>query len=589
MRYSSDPKDIGTKLGPKLVAIISETIVATKRKLLHTEHQARVLSMQEIIDRAGREVADLYKPVWDETLSQQDMPDVIREHIEKIMSGRHQWQAIAGIALGYSGAANGLSQVISNALAPSVRAVIGATPELVPPVNDLINLYVRGALDYADLQANVNGQGYNNDFLSALVAAAYGYPDVSTSLEMLRRDMILPQDAATYLTRNGISPDAIPLILQLQHILLSPPDLADMVVRGVKTQDEGRAEAALSGVNADDFDSMVLITGEPPGLQQMQEGYRRGFIDQATLERGIRQSRYRDEWIPLLEQLRFAPMSVADAVNAVVQNHLDAATGNAIAEQNGLEPGSFNILLETAGEPLSRTEMEQLYNRGLVTEDQVKQALLESRVKNKYVDLAFQLHRKIPPTNLLQRALRYGVITHADAIRSIMDDGYSEADANILVQSASAEKLHTYSNRVVAAIETAYEANTIPVDQATAMIVSLGYEQSEASFILQAAEFRRSERIVTQVSNNIRGKYVSHIITRTQASGDLDAIGIPAPQRDYMLSLWDIEYNAHVRLLTEAQIVKAVNKNLITPDDGQARLVALGYSADDASLLLKGA
>jgi hypothetical protein len=56
-----------------------------------------------------------------------------------------------------------------------------------------------------------------------------------------------------------------------------------------------------------------------------------------------------------------------------------------------------------------------------------------------------------------------------------------------------------------------------------------------------------------------------------------------------MLSLWDIEASAHIRHLTEAQVVKAVHKQLITPDDGAARLVAMGYSADDADLLLKGA
>jgi hypothetical protein len=589
MRSSDNPKDIGTKLGPKLVTIISETIVATKRKLLHTEHQARVLSMQEVIDRAGREIADLYKPVWDETLAQQDMPDTIREHVAKIVSGKHQWQAIAGIAFGSSGAASMLSQIVSNYLAPAVRATLQASPELIPPVNDIVNMYVRGAIDLQEALTDIAGQGINNNLAQSLFAAAYGYPDLSTTLELLRRNMILPQDAGFYLTRSGISPDVQDQLLELTKILLSPPDLADMVVRGVKTHDEGAALAKQSGVDAADFDAMVLITGEPPGLQQMLEGYRRGFIDKATLERGIRESRYRNEWIPLLEQLRFSPMSVADAVNAVVQNHLSASEGNAISEQNGLAPGAFDILIQTAGEPLSRTEMEQLYNRGLVTEQQVKQALLESRVKNKYVDLAFQLHRKIPPTNLLQRALRYGVITHADAIRSIMDDGYSEADANILVKSASAEKLHTYSNRVVSAIETAYEENTIPVDQAKAMIVSLGYEDSEAAFILQAAEFRRSARIVNQVAENVKGRYVAHIITRVQASNDLDAIGIPATQRDYMLSLWDIEASAHIRHLTEAQVVKAVHKQLITPDDGAARLVAMGYSADDADLLLKGA
>lgn len=589
MRYSNDPAHIGTKLGPRLVKLISDTIVATRVRLLDTEHRARVHSMQTIIDRAGREIADLYKPVWDATLAQQDMPDVVRAHVEKIVSGRHQWQAIAGIALGYSGAANGLSQIISNYLAPAVRATLSASPELTPGVNDLVTLFVKGAMSEQETLYNIAGQGINNEIASALIAAAYGYPDVSTTLEMLRRDMILPQDAGLYLTRQGISPDVIPLILQLAKVPLSPADLADMVVRGIKTQSEAATVAAESGVDASDFDSLVLDTGEPLALQQLLEAYRRGFINRDRLDRGIRQGRTRNEWIDVAERLRFSPMSVADAVNSVVQNHMDAATGNAISEQNGLEPGSFDILLQTAGEPLSRTEMQELYNRGLVTREQVDQAQRESRLKDKYIPYSFELHRRIMPVNYVQRALRYAVIPHDAAVRAVMDNGFNKDDAEILVASGSAEKIQTYKNRVVSAVEVAYEENTISDVTAKSMVTSLGFDDSEAAFIVQAAGFRRDARLVNQAIGLIRGRYVQHRLSRQQASNDLDSAGVPAAQRDFMLRLWDIEYAAHTRGLTEAQVIRAMKKSTITPDDALQRLLDMGYSQDDASILIRDA
>lgn len=589
MRYSDDPKHIGSKLGPKLAAIISETIVTTKRKLLDTEHRARVHSMQEVIDRAGREIADLYKPVWDATLAQQDMPDVVRAHVDKIMSGRHQWQAIAGIALGYSGAANGLSQVISNYLAPAVRAALEASPELIPAVNDIVTLHVKGVIDQGEALADIAGQGINNNLAQALFTAAYGYPDLSTTLELLRRDMILGQDAGLFMTRNGIAPEVQDLLLQLVKVPLSPADLADMVVRDIKTQGEAAKVAAQSGVDAADFDALVLDTGEPLALQQLLEAFRRGFIDQARLERGIRQGRTRNEWIDVAERLRFSPMSVADAVNSVVQNHMDKTTGNAIAEQNGLEPGSFDILLQTAGEPLSRTEMQELYNRGLVTREQVDQAQRESRLKDKYIPYSFELHRRIMPVNYVQRALRYGAISHDAAVRAVMDNGFNQADAEVLVTSGSAEKMQTFKNRVVSAVETAYEENTISDQTALSMITSLGFEDSEAAFVVQAAGFRRDARIVNQAIGLIRGRYVQHRLSRQQASNDLDSVNVPAPQRDFMLNLWDIEYAAHTRGLTEAQVIRAMKKSTITPDDALQRLLDMGYSQDDATILIQDA
>lgn len=589
MRYSNDPAQIGTKLGPKLVHLISQTILATKVKLLDTEHRARVNSMQEIIDRAGREVADLYRPVWNDALAEQDMPDVIREHMEKIVSGTHQWQAIAGAALGYSGAGSALGTIISNFLAPGVRFAVAKDPQLTPSNETMASLAAKGVMPLSEVTDLAAGNGYSADIVDALVNASSAWPDVTTTLELLRRQIIGQGDAKTYLKRSGVPDHVIPQLLQLQNIVVSPADLADMVVRGIKTEQEGAAVALESGVQAPDFHDLTLLTGEPPGLQQLLEGYRRGFIDQATLVKGIRESRYRNEWIPLLEKLRYSPISVADAVNAVVQNHLTSAQGESIAQQNGLEPGQFAILQETAGEPLSRTEMEELYNRGLVTQEEVNQALRESRVKDKYINLAFQLHRRIIPVFTLERAVKAGAVDHATAVSIAMESGYTKRDAEIIVAGGASDKLLTYKNRVVASIETAYEDNTVSRADASQLIEGLGFEKSEADFILTAAEFRRSARVVSQVSTAVRSKYISRHISRTQASGDLDAIGIPAQQRDYMLSLWDIELDANTRHLTEAQVVKAVKLELISPDDGMTRLTAMGYAADDAALLIEGA
>lgn len=589
MRYSNDPSKIGAKLGPRLVHLVSQAVIATKKGLLHTEHQARVLSMQEIIDRAGREIADLYGPIWQKEFAGQDMPDHVREHIDKIMSGRHQWQAIAGIAFGSSGVSSAFSQVLSNYLADSVRAIISKDPLLVPPPETLAALAAKGFMNPQDAFYLAAGQGYSEITMSALIAAAKSYPDVTTTLELLRRNLIMTEDAQLFLDHYGIPLQFQSAMLSLLDNPLSPADLADMVVRGIKDQPEAAKVAAESGVTAADFDALVKDTGEPLALMQLLEAYRRGFIDQARLVHGIKQSRIRDEWVDVAERLRFEPMSVADAVNAVVQNHMDQGTGNRIAEENGLAPGNFDILYETAGEPLSRTEMEDLYNRGLVSEGEVKQALRESRLKNKYIDAAFDLHRRIIPVRSLHEALRNGSITHADAVRVAMEDGYSQHDAEILVATGSANKIQTYKDRIVASIESMYEDNAISQAEATDMVKGLGFDDTEAKFILQAAGFRRSARFVTQATTAVRVRYVSRKIDRPQASNDLDGFGVPASQRDQLLGLWDFEREANVRTLTEAQIIRAMKKQTITPDDALARLEALGYSEGDATILIEDA
>lgn len=589
MRYSKGPDQIGSKLGPKLVTLIAQTVAATKLRLLDTEHRARVHSMQTIIDRAGSEIADLYRPVFQEVIKDQDLPPEIREFVEKSISGTHQWHAIGGALFQASGASSAISMMLNNFLAPGVRFAVSKDPQILPSNEELIQAGVKGAMDWQDVYYYAHGQGYADLTIQSLAEAMYSYPDADTTFELLRRRLISGADARKFLTRNGIPGPLQDTILKLEQVPLSPADLADMVVRGIKPNAEAEQVAAESGVSAADFAAMVEDTGEPLALMQLLEAFRRGFIDTPRLQRGIKQSRIRDEWIDVATKLRYEPMSVADAVNAVVQNHIPASEGARYAELNGLEPGDFDILAQTAGEPLSRTEMEELYNRGLVSQAEVDQALRESRLKDKYVGDAFQLHRRIIPARTLHEALKNGAVTHDDAVRIAMESGYTKADAEIVVTAGSSDALSAYKGKTIAAIESMYEDNLLPQSEAQSLIEGQGYTATQADYILKAAEFRRMAHAVTQVVSAVKGKYLQHHITSQQATGFLDKAGIPTPQRDYLIGLWDIERDAYTRALTPAQIVKAVNKSLITPQDGLARLQALGYPESDANLLLKGA
>jgi hypothetical protein len=282
-------------------------------------------------------------------------------------------------------------------------------------------------------------------------------------------------------------------------------------------------------------------------------------------------------------------MSTADAVNAVIQNHLTQAQGQAIADQNGLEPNAFPTLVETAGAPLSRTEMEDLYNRGEVTQAEVYQALDESRLKPKYNDLAFKLHTRILTPRELADMVLWGVISQKDAAAKVAQSGYAADDAARLVSSAINQKLQTQRQSVVTAIETLYVDNAISEANASTAIGKLGYEQAEITFILQAAELKREARLVNTGLSAIRSKFIGHHIDRVGASSLIDAMGIPHQQRDALLQLWQIEHDANVLQLTEAQIMKANKLGLIDDTETETRLINKGYSQADALLLIAGA
>lgn len=579
----------GAKVGYRLTQHITRAIIAVHKGLVSSKHKLAMLVFRSISDEISHEVDHTIGAFFKDMANSEHASDAVSNLLKFMAYDHGQLKALAGSSLVSQSLLWPISQILNDALAPIVYAAVANDPRTILDPGTMAQLAATGRFDYNEALHNIRKQGFDDPFGIPLIDASRTYPDVSQASDMLNRGMIDAKQFDQWALFNGIPKDVSARLRQLAISPVSPADAALGLLRGDIDRDTALGIAADWGLTESSFDILLNNTGEPPGTMQLLEAFRRHIIDEPTLVKGILQSRVRNEWVDTLKALRYEPMSVADAVNAYVQNHMDAGTMTSIADQNGLLPGMIDILAQTAGEPLSRTEMEQLYNRGLATSDDVKQALRESRLKNKYTDQALALHVRLLEPRMLSSAVQAGALTHEQAIARAMDYGFSKDDAAILVDEGSKRKLQTYHDRVVSAIESLYEENAISKADAESVIKDNGYDQMEAELILKTAEYRRESKIVTSVVSAIRSKFIGHHIELKQASASLDAIGIPAAQRDYLLGLWSIEQAANIKLLTEAQIIKAAKLNLLKPEQALKRLEQLGYLTDDAVLLLEGA
>lgn len=579
----------GARLGPRIAILVSQALVYTHHKLHHLKHRLAMAVFHSISDEISVEVDETIGPFL-KMLHEAVPEDHPAYPAVRFMHERHgQLKAIAGTGLQMTGLLGAFSSVVNNELADIVYNVIRANPALLPDPSTVVQAYATASISQDEALAGLGAQGIQYGWGERMLKMGFSYPALGESLEMLRRGIVDRDQVIQWMLLNGVPGLVAEQLTDLANLPVSPADAALAVLRGNIDQAAGEKIAAENGLDSAGFNILIGNTGEPPGLQELLEGFRRGFIDQATLVKGILQSRYRNEWIPLLEQLRYSPMSVSDAVRAAVQNQMSATDAAKIADENGLQPGHFDILVATEGNPLSRTEMADLYNRGLATEEQFKQAVRESRYKNKYVDLAFNLTEQVPPVETVTRALRYGAISESDAARIISMHGYSAKDTSIIIAAGTGERTNTFKDRMVTATAALYEQGIIAQSDLTSLVSSLGFSGDEATFIVKSADFHREARMIGTVVSAIRGKYLNRHIARTTASGLIDQAGIPATQRDSLLKEWDIERGAFTRLLTPAQIIKAVGLDLMSADDAQARLVDLGYDQTDAQLLLAGA
>ncbi len=448
-------------------------------------------------------------------------------------------------------------------------------------------LQVKGIIGEKAGRSEAAGGNLSGEHYDKLVASATTFPDMLTLLTMHDRSLINDQQLELALQRHGYPADWMNSIRGLARQLLGPADLALAALRGNLDEDTARAYAKVLSVTDADFTVLMDNTGEPPGPEELMQALRRGFIGKDRFDRGIRQSRVRNEWIDVEYALRQSPMTAADAVRAVVQNYLTDSEGKAIAEQNGLIPEHWGPLRDSYGRPLAHEQMLTLYHRGEATLDEVRQAMRESDVKNKYIEKAIELGRRLIPERTIVSMLDHGVGTHEQAKQRLLEQGYNEADAEALIALGAAQRTVTHKQLSRTDIVAMYEDSLLTKQEAVNHLGTLGFPQHDADAILQLADIKAHAATVRAVQRGIEASYKAHHLTQQEAVTQLETAGLEPRQARALVDQWTTLRLTPTRQLTEAQILKLGENGVISPDDARTRLIAAGLIAGDAELLLK--
>jgi len=565
---------------------MAQSVIATRTKLapheVSTTLQVQDKFFRIVAGEVGRTVSVLSRRI----AADPDASPMIRQTFGFMANATGQWAALMNFAVYGSGLSQGIGGLLANELAPVVQKAFMLDPNAVHLPATLAALVARGYIPQHEGQASAKRSALSEGKFNQLIDLSFQTLGPPEAMELWRRGRIDSDRFRNLLRRAGYDVETIGDISHLKTSLIEVASLAEMVDRGELSFDAAAGRAAHWGFVREDFQRLVNIVGVPPATEDLLAGFRRGIISKERLARGIRQSPLRSEWIDFIEKLQFAPMTYPEAVDAASQNYLTKAQAKHICELNGLRGEDFEVLFNTAGRPPGIEEMLELWNRGEVTEAQVTQAMLESPLKNKWVEVIKRTRRKIIPQEQVRMLVKQGVITPRQGIERLMDNGYSRADAEAFVRLAQADKTETDKDLTKAEILSLYEFRALSRAKTSELLQKLGYDAGEANFLLEIGELRRQKRETDAATSVIRSKYVAHKISAGEASGQLDQLRIPADMRDHVLDIWTLEREANVVTLTTAQIVRAWKKGAIDEANAMQRLIQHGLQADDAKLLL---
>jgi hypothetical protein len=578
---------LGSKIGPRIAEINNRAKLDMLGRSAPLVTRLGMALQEEFFRLTGTELVRTVGPLYAAVAGQAPPSSAVKPLLEFLAQGQGQLATLLGVSGISTGLGSGIGALITNELTPLTAKIISLTPYALLTPNDAAALAARGLAPVDLLAEDAAGQGVARSRFNLLTELAKTTWSPADVLELVNRGAMTEARALVALTRGGVDTATAHDLLTLRRQLISVQDLAAMENRGIVTVAQGRTMAEHTGYTAADFDRYDLLAGEPPDLQTVFLAWRRGILTEADVDRAILQGPLRREWIPAAKAMRYVPLPVEEVANAVNQGHMTLAEATKVADENGYTAKDFAVIVANAGIPPGPQEALDWVSRKIITPAEFRTIFLESRIKNKYIDLYLASRERQLTLAEIRLLYRQGAMTKTQAVERLTLLGFSAENATIVINGASAEKTAKTRDLTRDQVIALYRDRLITRGDATTMLTAMGWDDQEAQWIIDLADLARLQTFLNAALSKTRSQYVARKIDSNEASAAMDALQITSDARDQYLTLWDIERGVVTKELTTAEVIAAAHAKIITVGDAQARLEGQGYSPDDAVIKLK--
>ena len=205
----------------------------------------------------------------------------------------------------------------------------------------------------------------------------------------------------------------------------------------------------------------------------------------------------------------------------------------------------------------------------------------------------------------LLTSITYNVITRVDARRMYemgfinkkelaaiyMKLGYTKEDAELMadwvaweVQRYDEEDLRGLTKSHV---DKLYKLGLISDSEYVDLLQKVGYGKETAHYYLSIMQAELFTDTMDRKIDTIKRRYIRGIITKDEAYKNLLDLGIDAEISGNLLASWEPDVITAKKDLSKDDIRQAIRYQIIPLNEGYKRLIAQGYSPEDAKILLR--
>lgn len=495
------------------------------------------------------------------------------------------------------GAAFAMGTAVAPALRPIIQDIYNTTWQQHPvrPVDPgaLAEAVASGHVTRAAGAAEAALSGFDGDAFDRLVTTAVEGPGVAAAFQLWRRGLLSQPGFEKAAKRAGLEDEWITALVGLHDVLLTPADLAMARQQGFVTPDQQHAESAKQGVTTDRADVLFEISGLPPGIGPATEALHRGFIGDGEFAQIVREGHTKTKYTDLLLQLAEPLLNPAVIVNLHLRGWIEQPEFYRLMAQHGFTNDRAQQWYLSAGRPAAPVQMFTAWGRGVdgpdgvpMNEAQFLKGIRQSDIRPEWGPMLWGIRHAYPSLFQLRRAVQEGSITRARALTILRYERYEDQDAQALVASWGSASGTGAKGLTPTEVVAEFEGMYLTRAEAVAELEGMGFTTAAAGEKLDAAAARRVRLVRNAAIGAMQKRYLAWRATEAEARARLTDLGVPLEAQDHLLTLWGYEREDKVRLLTPAQVKKAVGSKLLTDAQGITELEHLGFTAADARIFM---
>lgn len=458
----------------------------------------------------------------------------------------------------------------------------------LPPIQDLITMMVRDT--------------FNED-----VVRRYGY------------DEDFPAQAAELGRQIGLAPEQTKRYWRAHWNLPSPTQAQEMVFR--------------AGLKIDDYRTLLRIADYPPFWRpyfekiiyspftrvDIRRMYQTTVLKEEEVFAAYKEIGYDDFHAQKLTDFTITltteeekDLTKADVLGAYADDIYTKNETSAALEKLGYDPAEAALLLARADKDKSAAAQREAeaatkaqFTAGQITEAQAVSQLAtagvsEARIKALVATWKVTRDARVAKPSQAQMARFYntGIIQQRDYEDYLKAEGFKDDYIKWLVQDAAPTGV-TPEARVLSQsqIVSAFIADTLAEADARTRLAASGLAETEVAVLMDKAIADKKARQQREVASLTRLQFVNAIIEEGQARSALGAVDYTPLETDALIAEWSRTRQSRLaaqaettrKELSKSDALNLYKLNKLNRPDTLESLVLVGYSSEDAELLVAGA